>query len=62
MRILSSKEPCMAISANNAISLGSTRKEVIESAAVGVKFGGGGSYTIVRNHLLNFLDEIEGSQ
>lgn len=51
--------PCMVISANNAISAGATREEVIESAAIGIKFGGASAYTIVRNNLLNCLDEIE---
>ncbi len=54
--------PCMFISARNAISAGATREEVIESAAIGVKFGGAAAYTIVRNNLLNCLDEIEESQ
>ncbi|MEL7670844.1 hypothetical protein [Methanobacterium sp.] len=52
----------MIISVNNAISAGATREEVIEAAAIGVKFGGASAYTIVRNNLLNCLDEIEKSQ
>ena len=51
--------PCMVISADNAISAGATRNEVIEAATIGVKFGGASAYTIVRNNLLNSLDEIE---
>lgn len=51
--------PCMVISVNNAISAGATKEEVIEAAAIGIKFGGAPSYTIVRNNLLNCLDEIE---
>ncbi len=53
---------CMVISANNAISAGATRDEVIEAAAIGIKFGGASAYTIVRNNLLNCLDEIEEGQ
>lgn len=52
--------PCMANHSNNAISEGATRQEVLEAAAIGVEFGGGPSFVIVRNHLLNFLDDIEG--
>ena len=54
--------PCMIISVNNAVSAGARREEVIEAAAIGVKFGGAPSYTIVRNNLLDCLDEIEKSQ
>ena len=54
--------PCMVISVNNAISAGATRDEVIEAAAIGVKFGGAPAYTLVRNNLLNCLDEIEKGQ
>ncbi|KAF5075374.1 Carboxymuconolactone decarboxylase family protein [anaerobic digester metagenome] len=51
--------PCMVISAKNAINAGATREEVMEAAAIGIKFGGASAYTIVRNNLLNCLDEIE---
>lgn len=54
--------PCMIISANNAISQGATREEVIDAATIGVKFGGAPSYTLVRNNLLKCLDEIKESQ
>jgi hypothetical protein len=37
----------------------STRDEVLEAAAIGVEFGGGPSFVIVRDNLLAFLDEIE---
>lgn len=53
--------PCMVISVNNAISAGASREEIIEAASIGVKFGGAPAYTIVRNNLLNCLDEIEKS-
>ncbi len=51
--------PCLANHANNAINEGASRQEVLEAAAIGVEFGGGPSFVIVRNNLLNFLDEIE---
>lgn len=50
---------CMIISANKAISAGATKEEIIGAAAIGVEFGGASAYTMVRNHLLNFLDEME---
>ncbi len=51
--------PCLANHANNAMTLGATRAEVLEAAAIGVEFGGGPSFTVVRDNLLGFLDEIE---
>jgi AhpD family alkylhydroperoxidase len=51
--------PCLANHANNAISAGAARDEVLEAAAIGVEFGGGPSFVVVRDHLLDFLDEIE---
>jgi AhpD family alkylhydroperoxidase len=51
--------PCMIICAKNSISAGATKEEVIEAAAIGIKFGGAPSYTIVRNNLLQCLDEME---
>jgi len=44
---------------NNAISAGATRAEVIDAAAIGVEFGGGPSFVVVREHLFQFLDEVE---
>jgi AhpD family alkylhydroperoxidase len=52
--------PCLANHANNAISSGATRQEVLEAASIGVEFGGGPSFVVVRDNLLDFLDEIEG--
>ncbi len=52
--------PCMANHANNAISAGAKRDEVLEAAAIGIEFGGGPSFVVVRDHLLDFLDDIEG--
>jgi len=54
--------PCLANHANNAISAGATRNEVLEAAAIGIEFGGGPSFVVVRDHLLDFLDEIEQSK
>jgi AhpD family alkylhydroperoxidase len=51
--------PCLANHANNAISAGATRAEVLEAAAIGVEFGGGPSFVVVRDQLLQYLDEIE---
>jgi AhpD family alkylhydroperoxidase len=50
--------PCLANHANNAISHGATREEVIDAAAIGVEFGGGPSFVVVRDNLLEFLDDI----
>lgn len=50
---------CMILDANRAISAGATKEEIIEAAAIGIEFGGASAYVLVRNNLLNFLDEIE---
>ncbi len=52
--------PCLANHANNAISHGATRAEIIDAAAIGVEFGGGPSFVAVRDNLLDFLDDITG--
>ena len=52
--------PCLANHANNAITHGATREEVIDAAAIGVEFGGGPAFVAVRDNLLEFLDQIEG--
>ena len=49
----------LAIHSANAMAAGATRQQIIEAAAIGVEFGGGPSFTLVRDHLLEFLDEIE---
>ena len=54
--------PCLANHANNAIATGATREEVLEAAAIGVEFGGGPSFVVIRDNLLDFLDEIESSR
>lgn len=51
--------PCIANHINNAISKGSSKQEILEAAAIGVEFGGGPSFVVVRDHLLNFLDDLE---
>ena len=50
--------PCLAHHANNAIKAGATRNEVLEAATIGVEVGGGPSLVVVRDHLLDFLDDI----
>ena len=54
--------PCLANHMNNAVSAGATRDEVIDAAAIGVEFGGGPAFVVVRGHLLQFLDEITASK
>jgi AhpD family alkylhydroperoxidase len=54
--------PCLANHANNAIAAGAIREEVLEAAAIGVEFGGGPSFVVVRENLLDFLDEIESNR
>ena len=51
--------PCLAVHTKNAIEAGATRDEVIDAAKIGVEFGGGPSFAMVRNNLLDFLDELE---
>ncbi len=54
--------PCLANHTNNALAAGATRAEVLEAAAIGVEFGGGPSFVMVRDNLLDFLDEIEANR
>ena len=51
--------PCLANHANNALAADATRQEVLEAAAIGVEFGGGPSFVVVRDNLLDFLDEMQ---
>lgn len=53
---------CLANHANNAFAAGATREEVVEAAAIGVEFGGGPSFFIVRDNPLDLLDEIESAR
>jgi AhpD family alkylhydroperoxidase len=50
--------PCLAVHTKNAVESGATREEVIDAAKIGVEFGGGPSFVVVRNNLLEFLDEL----
>jgi AhpD family alkylhydroperoxidase len=50
--------PCLANHASNAVAAGATRGEVLEAAGIGVEFGGGPSFIVIRDNLLEFLDEI----
>jgi AhpD family alkylhydroperoxidase len=50
--------PCLASHTKNAIEAGATREEVIDAAKIGIEFGGGPSMVMVRNNLLDFLDEL----
>lgn len=54
--------PCLANHANNAMATGATKDEVLEAAAIGVEFGGGPSFVVVRDHLLGFIDEIQAGR
>ena len=51
--------PCLSHHAYNAVKAGATRKEVFEAAEIGVEFGGGPSFVIVRDHLPEFLDDLD---
>ena len=51
--------PCLANHTNNAVSTGASKEEIFEAASIGVEFGGGPSFVMVRDNLLQFLDEIE---
>lgn len=50
--------PCLANHMNNAVSAGAMKEEIFEAAAIGIEFGGGPSFVVVRDHLLDFLDDI----
>lgn len=51
--------PCLANHSNNAVAAGATREQVLEAAAIGVEFGGGPSFVVARDQLLDMLDEID---
>ena len=44
---------------DNAIKAGATKNEILEAAAIGVEVEGGPSFVIVRDNLLDSLDDIE---
>ncbi len=50
--------PCLGNHLNNALAAGATREQALDAAAIGVEFGGGPSFVVVREHLLGMLDEI----
>lgn len=50
--------PCLANHTKNAIEAGATREEVIDAAKIGIEFGGGPSFVVVRSNLLDFLNEL----
>ena len=43
--------PCLANHASNAVAAGATRQEVLEAAGIGVEFGGGPSFIVIRDNL-----------
>ncbi len=49
----------MANHANNAVVAGATKSEIFDAAAIGIEFGGGPSFAMVRDEFLYFLDAIE---
>lgn len=51
--------PCIINHTNQALNAGATRQEVIEAATVGVELGGGPSLVLVRNRLMDILDDLE---
>ncbi len=51
--------PCLANHANNAFSAGSSKEEILEAAGIGIEFGGGPSFVLVRDNLFDFLDDLE---
>lgn len=54
--------PCLGNHLNNAMAAGATREQALEAAAIGVEFGGGPSFVVVREHLIGMLDEIEAAK
>ena len=54
--------PCLANHNTNAIEAGATKEKVVEAAVTGIEFGVGPSFVVIRDNLLDFLDEIESSR
>ena len=48
---------CLANHIYNAVIAGATKDEIVEAAAIGVDYGGGASYVMVRDHLLDFIEQ-----
>lgn len=51
--------PCLAVHALNAYKAGASREEILDASSIGIEFGGGPAYVVVRENLIEFLDEIE---
>jgi len=51
--------PCLAVHSLNAYEAGASRDEILDAASIGIEFGGGPAYVVVRENLIEFLDEIE---
>jgi AhpD family alkylhydroperoxidase len=51
--------PCLAVHALNAYKAGANREEILDAASIGIEFGGGPAYVVVRENLIEFLNEIE---
>ena len=49
---------CLGNHANNAVTAGASKEQVLEAAAIGVEFGGGPSFVFVREHLLKMIEEM----
>jgi len=47
-----------SVSVTFAVQAGATRNEILEAATIGVEVGGGPSFVVVRDNLLDFLDDI----
>jgi AhpD family alkylhydroperoxidase len=51
--------PCLANHMRNAMSAGATQEEIFEAAAIGIEFGGGPSFVVVRDHLIDFYEDLK---
>ena len=47
-----------SVSVTFSVQAGATRNEILEAATIGVEVGGGPSFVVVRDNLLDFLDDI----
>lgn len=50
--------PCLANHLSNAIAAGASKDEIFEAASIGVEFGGGPSFVVVRDHLMEFYEDL----
>ena len=53
---------CLASHIHNAIIAGATKDEIVEAAAIGVDYGGGSAYVMVRDHLLDFIAQANNRE